>query len=258
MNKKSEFLRGLKLGIPIAIGYFSVSFAFGMMVVASGFSPWIALLISMTNVTSAGQFAGLQLMAVGASYVELILTTIIINIRYALMSLSLSQKVESKIKVLERMFMSTMITDEIFAVAAIEKGEVNSNFFHGLMLLPYVGWSLGTILGALISGLLPHNLQMSLSIALYGMFIAIIIPVAKKSKPVLSAIIIAGTISSIIYYTPLKNFISSGFRIILVTIVVSAVMAYLAPIDVEEDEQSEETSSVNACSSESAVIGGKN
>ena len=232
--------KGFKLGIPIGIGYFSVSFAFGMMAVSSGLSPALAVLISMSNVTSAGQFAGLQVLTAGGGYIEMALTMLMINARYFLMSLSLSQKVSKRLTSLQRALMSFCVTDEIFAVASMEQGEVTGWYWLGLVTMPYLGWSGGTLAGALVSEILPTSLQDALGIALYGMFIAIIIPAAKHSKAISMTILMAILISCILYYVPLFSQISSGFAVIIVTLVAAGIMAYIAPIkeEIEEEEAS--------------------
>ena len=241
MSKQEQvlFKRGLKLGIPIGIGYFSVSFAFGMMAVASGLSPLLALLISMTNVTSAGQFAGIQVMAAGGTYIEMALTMLMINARYFLMSLSLSQKVSKRLSNVQRALMSFLVTDEIFAVASVESGEVEGWYWAGLGLMPYIGWSSGTLTGALVSGILPASMQDALGIALYGMFIAIIIPAAKHSKAIVMTILLAVGVSCTLYYVPLFSQISSGFAVIIVTLIAAGVMAFVAPIKEEMQEEEE-------------------
>ena len=239
-QSKTLFKKGFKLGVPIGIGYFSVSFAFGMMAISSGLSPALAVLISMSNVTSAGQFAGIQVITAGGSYIEMTLTMLMINARYFLMSLSLSQKVSKKLTRVQRALMSFCVTDEIFAVASMEQGEVTGWYWFGLMIMPYIGWSGGTLAGALISSLLPSSLQDALGIALYGMFIAIIIPAAKHSRAIVMTILIAVLVSCILYYIPLFSCISSGFAVIIVTIIAAGIMAYIAPIK-EETDQEEET-----------------
>ncbi len=241
MNKQEKvlFKKGFKQGIPIGIGYFSVSFAFGMMAVASGLSPALALLISMTNVTSAGQFAGIQVMAASGGYIEMALTMLMINARYFLMSLSLSQKVSKRLSTLQRAAMSFTVTDEVFAVASVESGEVKGWYWVGLSLMPYLGWSSGTLAGALVSGILPVSLQDALGIALYGMFIAIIIPAAKHSKAIVMTILLAVAVSCILYYVPMFSSISSGFAVIIVTLLAAGMMAYIAPIEegIEEEDE---------------------
>ncbi len=221
---------GLKKGIPISLGYLSVSITFGMMATQGGLSPWIALLISMTNLTSAGQFAGINLIFISATYLEIALTIFVINIRYMLMSLSLSQKIEDKIPLFKRLIISFGITDETFTLASLETNELTSEFMLGLMTLPYLGWALGTFIGAITTKFLPPSLQDSLGIALYAMFIALIIPQVKKSKPILVVVIIAVIISCIFRYITCLNKVSSGFVVIVASIISSAIGAYLFPI----------------------------
>ena len=179
MNRKL-FAKGFRHGIPIGLGYLSVAFTFGMKAVADGLSPLEALLISMTNVTSAGQFAGLPLILAQASYLEVALTQLIINLRYALMSLSISQKMDSDMNTPRRLLFSFMNADEIFAVASSQPGKVGHWYLYGLMIAPYLGWSVGTILGAVAGTLLPVFLRNALGIAIFGMFLAIILPPARK------------------------------------------------------------------------------
>nr|WP_245984818.1 AzlC family ABC transporter permease [Biomaibacter acetigenes] len=177
-----EFCHGLRQGIPIALGYIPVSFTFGLMAVNGGIPVWTAILISLSNLTSAGQFAGTNLIIANASLLEITLTTFVVNIRYMLMSLSLSQKVAPQMAFLKRCIVAFGITDETFAIASLEKGEITFNYFLGLVTCPYWGWALGTALGALTSSVLPKTFQSSMGIALYAMFIALVVPAAKKIK----------------------------------------------------------------------------
>ena len=224
------FRRGLKDGIPICLGYISVSFTFGMMVVEKGFPLWLAVLISMTNLTSAGQFAGFGIILAGGGFPELAITTLVINLRYMLMSFSLSQKVEPQISVPARMAMAFSITDEIFAVSMQQPSRVNTKYFTGLMLTPYFGWAIGTLVGAGAAQILPETLRLALGIAIYGMFLAIIIPPARKSKPVLVVIAIASVISCLFRYTPILSSLSSGWVIIICAVVASCLGAWLFPV----------------------------
>ena len=171
---------GLKDGIPIALGYFSVSFTFGMLAVNSGMAPLHAVLISLFNLTSAGQFAGLNVILSGASLLEMALTQLVINMRYALMSLSLSQKFDSCVKTRHRLLIAYGNTDEIFAVASSKRGSVGQYYMYGLILLPVLGWVGGTLTGAIASTVMPAFVRSALGVALYGMFIAIVVPPAKK------------------------------------------------------------------------------
>ena len=202
-----SFQRGLKDGLPICLGYISVSFAFGMTVAQSGMPIWAALFISATNVTSAGQFAGFDLILHGAKYLEIAITTLVINLRYFLMSLSLSQKVERGMTTLQRLVLSFGITDEIFAVAIQQPGTVGARYLAGLITTPLVGWSFGTFLGAAATGFLPEALRTALGIMIYGMFIAIIIPPARQSRPV-------ATGDRICYHAPLPGTDGWSFGIV--------------------------------------------
>ncbi|MFQ7292756.1 MAG: AzlC family ABC transporter permease [Monoglobales bacterium] len=234
--KKTLFLMGLRDGIPIATGYFAVSFSFGIAAVAAGLAPFEALLISMTNLTSAGQFAAIGIITGGGSYIEMALSQLVINMRYALMSLSLSQKLDRSFTRLQSLILGHAVTDEIFAVAMSRSGRLRPIYFLGLAALPYIGWSGGTAAGAFFGSLMPEMLTSSLSVSLYGMFIAIIVPVAKKERPVLIVTLTAIVLSFAIYYIPAFGFISSGFSIIICAVLASAVGALLFPTD-EEGER---------------------
>ena len=234
MNRKL-FAKGFRHGIPIGLGYLSVAFTFGMKAVADGLSPLEALLISMTNVTSAGQFAGLPLILAQASYLEVALTQLIINLRYALMSLSISQKMDSDMNTPRRLFFSFMNTDEIFAVASSQPGKVSHWYLYGLMTAPYLGWSVGTILGAVAGTLLPVFLRNALGIAIFGMFLAIIVPPAKENRVVLGCVLSAFAASAAFAFLPVLRDLSSGNRTIILTVVISALAAVLFPRPAEEE-----------------------
>ena len=228
MNKL--FLKGVKHGLPIGLGYLSVSFAFGMQCVGGGLTVLQALLISMTNLTSAGQLAGLQVMLAGSSLVEMALTQFIINLRYALMGLSLSQKLGPTMNTPRRMFFSFANTDEIFAVASAQPEKLHHHYLYGLMVMPYIGWSLGTLLGAAAGAILPAFVTGALGIAIYGMFIAIVIPPARQEKPVAVVALIAIAISVAFRYLPVLNTVSGGFVVIICAVVAAAIGALLFPV----------------------------
>ncbi len=232
---KEEIREGIKHGIPITLGYFPVSFTFGLIAASSGLNPLLAFIISLTNFTSAGQFAGMNIILAGGSYIEMGMTMFVINLRYMLMSLSLSQKLEN-FSLMDRFITSFGITDEIFAVSSIEKSSISSKYLKGLIILPYLSWGLGTLLGAYVSGVLPDDLKAAMGIALYGMFLAIIVPVAKKSMPVLAVVIIAVVASSAFYYIDMFSKIPTGWAIIISTVLASALGAALFP----EEESKEE------------------
>ena len=226
----SEYKDGLKKGFPICLGYIAVSITFGMLAARGGINAVTATLISALNLTSAGQFAGLSLIFNTASYIELALTTLIINIRYMLMSLSLSQKLRKNVSFLDKLIVSFGITDEIFAVASLEDKKITSQYMFGLITLPFIGWTSGTFIGAVASNFLPYIVQDSFGIAIYGMFIALIIPPSKKSKAILFVVIISIIISCSIYYLPLLSSISSGFSVIISSLFASIIGAILFPL----------------------------
>ncbi len=230
----NEFVRGLKKGFPICLGYIPVSFTFGLIAVKMGFNPLEATIISMTNMASAGQFAGIRLIEGGAPYIELVITTFVINLRYMLMSLSLSQKVASDMPFYKRAIMAFCITDEVFALAAMEKDDVSFPFFGGLMTTPIAGWTLGTLLGAVASSLLSPMLQGCFGIALYCMFIAIIIPPARKGRKVAIAVIVSALLSCLFKYVPGLNVLSKsgggGWAIIVAAILGAAICASIKEI----------------------------
>ncbi len=232
---KNNFTEGLKDGIPIAIGYLSVSFSIGIMVLSSGLSVFQGAFMSLTNVTSAGQFAGLAVIASGGTILELILTQLIINLRYALMSLSLSQKLSEKITLWQRMVIAFANTDEIFAVAMNHNKSLTFSYMLGLQSLPIIGWTSGTVLGAVAGQVLPDAVSSALNVALYGMFIAIVVPVAVKLRPVLIVAMLAALFSCMIYYIPMFSGISTGTSIIICTILASAIGAVVFPVSHEKD-----------------------
>lgn len=236
MSWKREFRCGFQNGLPIGLGYLPVSFTFGFIAVSGGLPVWVAVLISFTNLTSAGQFAGTNLILAGAGYFEVALTTFVINIRYMLMSLSLSQKLEKKTGTLKRMLLSFGITDESFVVASLYPEKITAPFMFGLMSMPILGWNLGTLLGGCISTVLPQALQNAMGIALYAMFIALIIPASKASKQVLYIIILAVAATCILKYVPVFQMISSGFRVIIATVLAAGMGAFLFPKDEEKEE----------------------
>lgn len=216
-------------GIPIALGYLSVSFTFGMKAVSDGLFWWEALLVSMANLTSAGQFAGLTVMTSGGSLIEMAMTQLVINMRYALMSLSLTQKLDGSFCGLKRWLCGFGITDEIFAVAS-SGSSVHASYMAGLIVMPFIGWSGGTLIGAAAGNILPKIVKDALSVAIYGMFIAIIVPPMKKNKAV-AAVVAAGAAASCLFrFAPVLNRVSSGFAIIICAVLAAAAGAAAFPV----------------------------
>ncbi len=232
---KLNFQKGLKDGIPIALGYLSVSFGFGILATSLGLTILQAVGISASNLTSAGQVAGVGIIAAGGTYLEMVLTQLVINIRYSLMALSLSQKLDDSFTTPHRMLASFGITDEIFAVAASQKGKINPRYMYGLIAISFAGWTAGTLLGAAAGQILPQALTDAMGIVLYGMFLAIVIPPAREHKGVLAVAVVAVVCSMLFYYV--FTSVSSGFATIICAITAAVVGAIFFPV--EEGEESE-------------------
>ena len=229
-----DLRRGLRDGLPIALGYFPVSFTFGILAVSGGLSFWQATLISLMNLTSAGQFAGLSIMTAGGPLVEMALSQLIINLRYSLMSISLSQKVDGSVRGLARWSFPFSVTDEIFAVSAARPEPVTQRYWAALRILPIAGWTLGTLCGALLGAVLPQRLLEALGIALYAMFIAIIVPAARRDVHVCLACVLAVAFSCVFFFTPALSAVGSGFSVIICAVAASSAAAVLFPVGEEE------------------------
>ena len=231
MNK--PFFRGLRDGIPIALGYFSVSFGFGILCINLGLSVLAAAGISLTNLTSAGQVAGVRIIAAGGTLIEMVLTQLVINLRYSLFAISLSQKLDSSFTTPHRIAASFGITDEIFAVTYAQEGKVKPAYMYGVILISALGWVGGTALGAAMGQILPEMVSSAMGIMLYCMFLAIFVPPARKDRGVLMAVIVAA-LCSILFNTVL-TFVSGGFAVIISALVSAALCALLFPVAEEEE-----------------------
>ena len=234
MNIK-EYTAGMKAGMPVCVGYFSVSFGFGAMAVAQGLSVWHAILISATNLTSAGQFAGLTVIAAGAAIIEMILTQLVINSRYALMSLALGQKFGPGVSTGKRLVCAFFNTDEVFALGMAREGKLSASYFAGAGTVAAIGWTGGTAMGALAGSVLPLAVRAALGVMLYGMFIAIVVPQARQEKPVLLSVVLALVFSCLFTWVPGLNQVSAGLAIVICTVAAAAICALVCPI--EEVEQ---------------------
>ena len=239
MNKKKLFVRGMRDGMPICLGYLSVSFAFGIYTVGMGLAIWQAILISLTNVTSAGQLAGVPIIVGGLPLVEMVLTQFVINLRYSLMSVSLSQKLSRRVTLLKRMAIAFGVTDEIFAVAISQKEELETPYMLGLITMPISGWVLGTALGAIAGDVLPDIVVSALGIALYAMFVAIVIPPSKKDRAVAGTCLTAVALSSLFYYVPFLHRISTGISVIICALVSGTIFSIVAPVKDEKTQEKE-------------------
>ncbi len=234
MNRK-EYRIGVQRGLPVGVGYFSVSFGFGAMAVAQGVKALEATLISITNLTSAGQFAGLTLIVASATLWEMVLTQLVINSRYALMSLALSQRMGEKIGLIPRLLIAFFNTDEIFALAMDRREPLTVPFLLGLGTLPLIGWSLGTLCGALAGSILPQAIRAALGVMLYGMFIAIVVPPAKADRKILAAVVLALVCSCLFAWVPMLKNVSPGISIVVCTVAAAGILAWKCPIPEEEE-----------------------
>lgn len=237
MKEQNSFIKGIIDGMPICLGYLSVAFAFGIFAVDSGLTLWETLLISMTNVTSAGQLAAVPIIVGGGTLIELATAQIVINLRYALMSVSLSQKLGKSINLLDRFIIAFVNTDEVFAVASEKEGTVGKRYMFGLILMPYVGWSIGTLVGAAAGNILPATVVSALGVAIYGMFVAIVVPVMKSDRRCLVCVLVAIALSCAFRYIPYLSAVPSGFTVIICAVAASALFAAVAPIRIEEESE---------------------
>ena len=231
-----EFRRGIKDGIPICLGYYAVSVAFGILTVEKGCTIVQSVLISLCNLTSAGQFAGLTIIAEMGSLIELGLSQLLINMRYMRMAISLSQKLNDDARGIWRWIIGFAITDEIYAVA-MSNEKVSRKYFLGLMITPILGWTGGTFTGALLGNILPLMITEALGVALYGMFIAIVVPAAKEDLYVLLTVLIAIACSSAFTLIPALGRVPGGFSIIICTVIASAAGAIFFPVETEETDE---------------------
>ena len=234
--KRNSFFAGMGAGMAVCIGYFSVSFGFGAMAVAQGLTLWEAVLISATNLTSAGQFAGLTVIAAGAALLEMILTQLVINSRYALMSLALGQRLGPTVGFGKRLLMAFFNTDEVFALGMSRGKDLTPGFFVGAGTIAAIGWIAGTALGSVAGSLLPLSVRTALGVMLYGMFIAIVVPQAQKEKPVLLCVGLALVFSCLFTWVPGLKEISVGLAIVLSTVGAAALCAIVFPVE-EEGQQ---------------------
>lgn len=235
--KGRDFIAGMKDGIPVFIGYLAVSMAFGIMAVKNGLSVTETTLISFTNFTSAGQFAGVTVIAGAGTYLEMALTQLIVNLRYSLMTATLSQKISKDTGFYHRFLIGFGISDEVFALCVLRQGKLTSSYTYGLIFICMTGWTLGTLSGAVFGNILPQSVVMALGIALYGMFIAIIVPPARYNPVIMRLVIMAMLLSFLVSVLPVLSNISSGFRIILVTLLVAGFAAWKYPIKEELEHE---------------------
>ena len=235
-SNSTAFRQGLHDGIPIGLGYFAVAFSLGIICRTSGLSVFQGFLTSLLNNTSAGEFAAITLIGQNASYTEIALVTLIANARYMLMSCALSQRLSSAQSFLHRLAMAFAVTDELFGIAISRPGVLNPYYYYGGMAVAIPGWSIGTACGIIAGAALPERIVSALSVALFGMFLAIIIPPARESRIILTVVITSFIASfAATYMQPLAQ-LTGGTRTIILTVVIAAAAAYLRPVQSQQKE----------------------
>lgn len=236
-NNTKWYKNGLRDGVPIALGYFAVAFTLGITAKNAGLSAFEAMLTALLTNASAGGYAGFSLMAADASYLEMAITQLVVNARYLLMAFALSQKLASDISTKHRMLVAFDVTDEIFGISVAVKGNLNPFYNYGAMTVAIPGWALGAFFGVIMGNALPQSIVSALSVGLYGMFLAIIIPPARKNKIIAALILISMALSLIFKTAPFLSGISEGLRVIILTVAISLLAAILFPVNDEEGEE---------------------
>lgn len=248
---KRPFFNGVRSGVPIGLAYFAVSFGFGIMCKEAGLTGLAATLISATNLTSAGQAAGLSIIIAGGTLVEMALTQFVINLRYSLMAVTLSQNLSEEFTPFKRMLFAFGITDEIFAMAAARKEPLRPAYCYGLMVAPFIGWTSGTLLGATAGALLPADITAAMGILLYGMFIAIIVPPARENRAILFTVLLAAALS--VFFCYAVPGLGSGFSVIICSVCSAALLAVLRPVDGEPADDAADSASDGSAETEVGV-----
>lgn len=235
ISNKTVFREGMRDGVPIALGYLAVSFSLGITAKNAGLVPFEGFMASLLTNASAGEYAGFTVIAAGATYLEMALVILIANSRYMIMSCAMSQKMDSSVPWYHRVLMGFDITDELFAITIARPGKINPYYFYGAMLLALPGWSVGTLLGIVIGNLLPLKAVSAFSVALYGMFLAVIIPPSRQNKIIAAFVIVSFIASYVTTYLPYVSDLSSATRIIILTVAISSIAAIFFPKDISEE-----------------------
>ena len=239
MQNKKNYLQGLRDGTPISLGYFAVGFTLGIAAKAMGLTAFQAGLMSATMHASAGEFAVLTVIAGQSGYLSMIITQLVINMRYFLMACSLSQKIDRDTSLPKRLLLGYFVTDEIFGISVSKKEPLNPFYNFGAATIASPGWILGTVLGAAIGNILPGSLSSALSVALYGMFLAVVIPPSKKDKTIAAVVVISMIGSLGFSMMPVIKDFAASTRIIILTIVIASIAAIVRPVDDRQLDEAE-------------------
>lgn len=237
--KSKVFFEGIRDGLPIGLGYFAVAFSLGIVARNAGLNEVQGFVASFFNVASAGEYALFTSIAAKATYIEIAIITLVVNARYLLMSCALSQRFDEKTSFIHRFFVGFGVTDEIFGITIAREGKINPLYNYGAIAIAVPLWSIGTSLGIMAGNFLPQNVVSALSVALYGMFIAIIVPPSKKNVVIAIAVIISFAASYFFTVVPYIKNLSSGTRTIIITVIISTALALIKPINDDEKERSE-------------------
>jgi len=238
-KRKKLFLKGMRDGVPIGMGYFAVAFTLGITARNAGMNWFQAGLMSALMTASAGEFAALTVIASSGALFEMVLTTIIVNMRYMLMSCALSQKINRERSFAHRFVISHFVTDEFFGIAMNTEGSFEPEYYYGAAIVGWPCWIAGTALGCAVGNILPASISACLGIALYGMFIAIVIPPARKNATIFGVVLISMLSSLAVEYIPLVKNLSSGNKIIILTVLISAIAALVRPVADEPKKEVE-------------------
>ena len=238
-SRRAVFMEGVHDGVPIALGYFVVAFTLGILAKTAGLTAWQGFVTSAVNIASAGEYAGFTVIAANAPYLEIAVLTLVANARYFLMSAALTQRFSPETPLLHRLAVSFGVTDEIFGITVARGGMVHPYYNYGALAISVPAWSAGTSAGILAGGVLPAAAVSALSVALYGMFVWVILPPAKKSRPIAGMVILSFVLSLAATYAPVTEQLSGGTRTILLTLLIAGVGAALFPIAQEKEDAHE-------------------
>ena len=234
-SRRSVFMAGVHDGVPIALGYFVVAFTLGILAKTAGLTPWQGFVTSAVNIASAGEFAGFTVIAAQAPYLEIAVLTLVAKARYFLMATALTQRFAPETSLLHRLAVSFGVTDEIFGITVARGGALNPYYHYGAMAISVPAWAAGTSAGILAGGILPAAVVSALSVALYGMFVWVVLPAAKRSRPIGRMVLASCVLSLAATYAPVTSELSGGTRTILLTLLIAGVGAALFPIDTEQE-----------------------
>jgi len=237
LENKKWYKRGLRDGVPIALGYFAVAFTLGIVAKHAGLTAVQTFLATALTNASAGGYAGFKIIEESAPYLDMALTIFVVNIRYFLMSCALSQKLSPKTSLMHRIFIGFDVTDEIFGISMAVKGELNPWYNYGAMTVSIPCWATGAALGVVMGNALPQSLVNALSVGLYGMFLAIIIPPAKKNKIIAGIVAVSMILSFGFSKLPFLSSLSSGMRVIILTVIIAFAAAVLFPVKEEVENE---------------------